>query len=392
MNYMKKILWLPAWYPNRIEPLSGDFIQRHARAASMYCQVDVIFVVRDKKGIVTKNVHEEVFESGNLHEKIIYYYSVHFFIPVIDKIIAAWKYKKICKQFVRDHIEKKGKPDCSHVHVADKNGNIALWLKHRFKIPYILSEHWTIYLPEAKPNFSQMSFWFLLQWRKIIKNVSAITTVSAYLGNTLSQIKKGIDFSVIPNVVDENLFYPIKKNTNGLVHFIHASNLNYQKNPEAILEAFALVKKATPSFLLSVFGPENENLKLMTAKLHLEDNVSFCGEVPQAALAALVQKADALILYSRYETFGCVVIEANTAGLPVIVSDIPVFHELVEDGVNGYFVPGENSAELARKITWFMEHRNEIQRDKIAETAKEKYCYKTVGKLFSALYASVLKY
>ena len=37
------ILWLPSWYPNKSEPYSGDFIQRHAKAAALYDPVTVIF-------------------------------------------------------------------------------------------------------------------------------------------------------------------------------------------------------------------------------------------------------------------------------------------------------------------------------------------------------------
>jgi hypothetical protein len=44
MNKRKKILWLVSWYPNKYDPFDGDFIQRHARAASLYDDIHVFFI------------------------------------------------------------------------------------------------------------------------------------------------------------------------------------------------------------------------------------------------------------------------------------------------------------------------------------------------------------
>jgi glycosyltransferase involved in cell wall biosynthesis len=388
---MKNILWLPAWYPNKTEPLSGDFIQRHARAVSIYCKVHVVFVVKDEKGTITKNSYEENFQSGNLHETIIYYYSPAYKIPLVSKLFSAWKYRKIYKQAVNVYLHSNGKPIFSHIHIADRNGSVGLWLKKKYDVPFILSEHWTIYLPEAKPNFSQTSFFFKLRWKNIIKHARAVTVVSKHLGNAMKEIKKEINFSVIPNVVDEKIFYPVEMMNEKSVHFIHISNLTYQKNFEDIVKAFALVKKTFSSFRVSVFGPERNELKKLVNESGLSENIFFMGEVPQPELAAFLQKTEALILYSRYETFGCVLIEANACGMPAIVSDIPVFHEIINEGENGFFAPGENAEALSKKITWFIEHRGEFSKKKIADNAKEKYNYEKVGKMFSDLYNVLMR-
>ena len=42
-----KVLWLTSWYPNKVNETNGDFVQRHAQAASFYCKVDVIHVEKD---------------------------------------------------------------------------------------------------------------------------------------------------------------------------------------------------------------------------------------------------------------------------------------------------------------------------------------------------------
>lgn len=71
-------------------------------------------------------------------------------------------------------------------------------------------------------------------------------------------------------------------------------------------------------------------------------------EMSQESLVKFLQPATALILVSSYETFGCVLIEANACGVPVIVSDIPVFHETVKQEVNGVFTKLNDSNHLGK--------------------------------------------
>ena len=65
----KKVLWLVSWYPNRLAPFNGDFIKRHAEAVSLYHDVQVIYVVRDTNGLLTKDVDIEESEKVGLAEK-----------------------------------------------------------------------------------------------------------------------------------------------------------------------------------------------------------------------------------------------------------------------------------------------------------------------------------
>lgn len=383
---MKKILWLPAWFPNKIEPLSGDFIQRHAKSVSLYHTIQVIFVIRDKDGKITRNTKEENSCNGNLAEKVIYYYTPVFPVSFIDKIISYRRYRMLYRRAVRDYIENQGLPYCVHVHIASKNGLIALWLKKKYGVSFVLSEQWTVYLSEARPNFLDFSWIFKFMWRKILKATSGTSVVSHYLGNSIKNIYKKFQYVVIPNVVDSSIFFPSDEIPGEVRQFIHISTLGYQKNPEAILKAFAIVKKHNVEFNLSVIGPENHELLSLSHSLGLRDNISFYNEVPQPELATFLRKAEALILYSRFETFGCVIIEANSCGLPTIVSDIPVFHEIIGEGVNGYFVPADDPEALAQKILWFINNYPSAPEKKNLQKVIEKYNYRNVGKLFSEFY------
>src|SRR5262245_29742425 len=96
------ILWLPSWYPCRLTPIDGDFIQRHARAVSRFTPVHVVHFVRDKDGKVTKDVKVETTQSENLIETIIYYYSQPSGFQLLDGFFSFKKFNRLYKKFFND--------------------------------------------------------------------------------------------------------------------------------------------------------------------------------------------------------------------------------------------------------------------------------------------------
>lgn len=99
--------------------------------------------------------------------------------------------------------------------------------------------------------------------------------------------------------------------------------------------------------------------------MNLQDAVSFYPEMSQLQLAEYMRKSDALIIYSKYETFGCVIIEANACGTTVIVSDIHVFHETVTEGVNGVFAGKDNANMLSEKMKWLLLNHSKFNSEEI---------------------------
>jgi glycosyltransferase involved in cell wall biosynthesis len=384
------ILWLPSWYPTKLDPFNGDFIQRHAQAVSLYHNVCVLFVVRDEKQVVTKIILEEESNNANLTERITYYTVGNVPAP-LQKLVSYWRYTKFYKKAIRQYVEQHGLPDLVHVHVTLKAGLLATWIKKTWGVPYVITEHWTGFLPEAADNFKQQPAFFRHLCKQVWNSAASMSAVSQYLHEHLKKLTSAMEICVIPNVVDTTIFKPILFEI-PITHtqFIHISGLGYQKNVDAILKAFAYVKEKQVLFQLHIFGPHTPHLLKLVHDLQLHTSVFFHLEVPQQQLAAQMQQADALILYSRYETFGCVVIEANACGLPVIVSDILSMRELVEEGVNGFFVPGDDAAALGEKLIWFCNNHHRFDAARIARRAQEQYDYKTVGLQFSNWYQAVL--
>jgi glycosyltransferase involved in cell wall biosynthesis len=112
-------------------------------------------------------------------------------------------------------------------------------------------------------------------------------------------------------------------------------------------------------------GPEAEILKPYAS-------VSLLGRLPSESVRLEMSAAMALVVPSLcYETFGMVVVEAFSRGLPVIASRIGALAELVRDGETGLlFSPGDCD-ELAKKISWAL--ANPAQMRRMGAAAQQEY-------------------
>jgi glycosyltransferase involved in cell wall biosynthesis len=372
-----------------MDNFDGDFIQRHAKAVANYCHVHVICVVKDISIAGKEPVIEEK-RTGNLTELVIYYNSVRTGIEKLDKYLSQKKYHRLYREAIKKYIAENGKPQLVHVHVAMKAGLLALWMQRQWNIPFIVSEHWTGYLPEADIKVKDLPFAYRKWLQRILTKASAITVVSEYLGNAIRRQFKVANYTVIPNVVDTDIFFPADKQPAETTRFIHVSNMTWQKNVEDILRSLVILKNKAEGFEMNIYGALKTTHRKMINDLELAEHVFLKGEVPQHELAKAIQQADALVLYSRFETFGCVLIEANACGVPAIVSDIEVFHELIKDGNNGIFVKGNNPVTLAEALSTFMSKKNTFNKNDIAQTAAAKYNFKKVAQQFIDLYDKII--
>lgn len=386
----KNILWLASWYPNVLSPYDGDFIQRHAKAVALFQKLTVIYIKKDVDGIITKNEKIVISTHDNLTEIIIYYHSLKTGINFLDRLISLKKYLKVYQRILLTYINKHGKPDLVHVHVPLNAGILALWLKKKYNIPFIISEHWGGYFREDKFGLNSLNAVQKRLIKKIFEHALILTVVSEVLGKSINDFYGKLNYIIIPNTIDTSIFYPIEAPENKIVQFIHISTLGCQKNPEQIIEGFEILKNEGYSFQLIIYGPKKIGLEALVKRISLNDSVQFKNEVPQSKLAEDLRKADALILYSRYETFGCVVIEANACGVPAILSDLPVFKEYINENVNGIFAKPNTPFILANKLKEFILHKSLFDKNLIANITATRFSYEAIGGKFIDLYENII--
>jgi glycosyltransferase involved in cell wall biosynthesis len=380
---MKHILYLPSWFPSRINPYPGDFIKRHAVSASIYNRITVFFTAIDDKIKKPELVEEKL--NDNLSVYIYYYPSLKgTFSSVINGVKRFSALRKMYNK-----VFTNSKPDLVHVHVAYPAGLFALYLKKRKGIEYIISEHDGIYMPNYD-NYHVPGKFEKKMVPVIYNNARRIHAVSKSLAEALVNLKLANSTPIVmPNVVDTEIFKPQEKERRSGFRFIHVSSLINQKNPEAMFAAISIVKKKRNDFVLKIIGPAKDKFKKIVKELSLEKEVVFMDEIPYTDVAKEINNSDAMIHFTRYETFGCVLAESLCCGVPVIVSDLDVTRELVTDKVDGLLVEESSVQDLADKIFFFMETGFRINSKEVAEKNQQKFNYERVGRMFNEMYNSV---
>ncbi|HYM92826.1 MAG TPA: glycosyltransferase, partial [Chitinophagaceae bacterium] len=323
------ILWLASWYPNKLEPFNGDFVQRQAKALAAFTTVHVLHIVRDKNKKVTASVKIEELRTGNLIETIIYYAIPDTYLTNADRFFSMNRYKKLYKKYLQQLFLEKGLPAVVHVHVPYKAGLTALWIKKKFGIDYFVTEHWAGYSKENPDNFFQRPYFFRFIVKKILSRAKCIVPVSEELGKKLRSIVPGIEMKIVPNTVDCSLFY-FNDPKPEIFRFLHyVSPHKNQKNTEGLLKALGELRQRRDDWECMMYGLKDNTLIELAKKYELEKNINFTGEIIYKKVAELVRAGSAFVSFSNYENQPCTILEALCCGLPVIATKVGGIPEII---------------------------------------------------------------
>jgi glycosyltransferase involved in cell wall biosynthesis len=383
-----KVLWLTSWYPNRTSPTNGDFTERHAQAVAQFVQqLTIIHIVKDES--LAAGTSEIVKEQRNNITIYTVYYGRGRYSAIFEKLYSYKKYLALQRSIFGQIVAGQGMPDLVHVHVAMKAGLFARELKKKYRIPYIVTEHSTIYYRQAKPNLYSMGRLYREMNTAVLRDAELLLPVSKDLGHVINCYCVQNKVEPIANVVDTTLFNYQQK-SDAVFRFIHASYLNYQKNPEGIIAAAKMVKEKGYDFEIYFLGKEDEGLKKMARDNELECTVFFYPAVPYSEVARYMQQADAFVLFSRFENLPCVLLEALCCGLPVISSNVGGIKEIINDD-NGMLVASEDVTALANAMQAMIRNSQNYNRQQIAANAAALYNYDAVGRQYAEVYQSVIE-
>src|SRR6187399_374268 len=384
---MRPVLYLPSWYPNDLDSFTGHFIQRHALALSLFMPVHVVFIVRDKNKSLTKSIRIEEKTTGNLTETIIYYASPNYKLGFIERLVSIRKYNSAYKRFFLKWIRNNGKPSAVHVHVPYKAGLIALWLKKKYKLNYLVTEHWTGYDKTTTDNFFSRPPSFRYITKKILNNSKNVICVSEDLAFKLSSIIPTLKTKVIPNTVNEKLFY-FERKTQECFKFIHYISVwRGQKNTEGLIKVLSELYKKRQDWECIMYGPVQPELAELVVTFQLEKHIKFTGEISYEKVGEIVRSASALISFSNYENQPCSILEALCCGVPVIATKVGGIPEII-NSQNGIITEPLNESQLLQAIESMMDNFKNFDLESIAKSAKMKFSYNAVGSQLNLLYQS----
>lgn len=384
-----KILWLCSWYPQSADPFDGDFIERHAKALSLYHDVQVIHVVQNFQFLkAEKQQRVEHGKDGRLSSSVYFLPLPAIGFSFLQKLLFNQRYHTFYQQLLDSYIKENGLPDIVHVHVPVKAGAVAVKLKKKYGIPFVVTEHSSAYYEHIPENYFQRNRYFQHITKTTFGQAVVVSSVSNWLLHRLQELFSIQQVKLIRNVVDTDLFY-YTPSSNSKRRFIHVSLMHPLKNVTGILRALAELNKHTTDWEMNFIGPASTTDIKLAGELGLTQQITWKGTLTYADVAKEMQQADALVHFSKYENLPCVVNEALCCGLPVLSSNVGGVAELV-NSANGLLVEEGNVFALANALYTYLQKASSFDREMISRNTVAQFQYKTIGKETVDLYKMIL--
>ena len=307
------VLLITTAYKSKFNPLNSLFFYDQAKALlSNGCKVGVICplpitfpnILKSKRFVFS----DEFYDDNGIKTYVTPFISYPKFYSRLARVRLE-KGKILFKKYIEDN----GMPDIIHLHIF-LAGEIALWIKKTYNIPYVVTEHSTGF-SRNKYNKRQLTL-----AKKVFANSECNIAVSEPFSDLLAN-KMQEEFKYIPNVVDTNFFTPLfdKSNVNTFT-FLNVGHLDKKKNQLGLIRAFKKSFFGQEKYQLKIIGDGSEQKKLSDYITHerLEKQVHLLGKKNRDEVKLEMQQSDCFVLSSYHETFGVVLIEAMSCGLPVL--------------------------------------------------------------------------
>ncbi|PNR93206.1 glycosyltransferase [Petrotoga sp. 9PWA.NaAc.5.4] len=395
-----KILFITNLFPYPENETSGIFITKRLKELKEFDIEFKTYGIIGKDTFILKIVkyifrkQEAGIREASIVSKGIEYNYANFKRTLMDSIYKKVFRKDLLLTYSRRLSEKISNLtinesfDIIHAHgmFDPPSGLVAKLISEKLNIPYVVTCHGSD-INLAMPNNKELYNNVLEQAGKVI-----------FVSNALLNKAKSLDYSeknavVIPNGVDPKIFKPLDKEkiknelgfNKKVVGFV--GGLKKIKRADKFPQIFEYISsKKDVEFLVVGDGELRENIEKECQKRNLK--AKFVGRVSQDKVPYYINAMDVMILPSRNEGFGAVIIEAQACGVSVVGSSNGGIPEAIGDG--GIVVEeGENfEKRLAEAVINLLE--NPIDSNYIREKALE-YSWENIVKKEVKVYEEVLK-
>lgn len=259
------------------------------------------------------------------------------------------------------------------------------------EMTFIARESNTVSVRNKREKYPRLFDWL---YKKVYKNFDIIVTQAKYMRDDLLN-NYGIDSEkmvIVYNPVDTTDIAK-KSQEDSLVNLPNKYNLlavgklGYQKGYDIL---FPIMTQLDDSYHLTILGEgsDKEKLEAQIKELGLESRVTMVGFSDNPF--AYMQKADLLVLSSRYEGLANVILEANFCGTATVAFSSPGgVSEIVEDGKNGFLVTPFDKEEFAKTI--MKARAYDFDTEAIMIATKENYAIEKIIKQYDAIFMKKLR-
>jgi glycosyltransferase involved in cell wall biosynthesis len=287
---------------------------------------------------------------------------------------------RMCREFPFDLI---------HAHFTYPDGVVAALLGRRYGVPVVITEQnpWGPWL-DRYASVRRRSIEAARQSACQIAISTAVRkTIEKYTGHLpqLAIIPDGVDGSVFtlpergtPRRRNQLLFVGAIRPVKGVDILLRALRLLADRGRDASL---MLIGEA----FYGAYRQEELRLRKLAGELNLDSRVQFAGKQPFDELVRQMQQSAALVLPSRAESLGMVLVESLACGTPVVASRCGGPEDIVNDRV-GVLVPVEDPAALTGAIEHVLDHQDNYDPAELRTHALENFGSEAVGRRLAQVY------
>jgi glycosyltransferase involved in cell wall biosynthesis len=282
--------------------------------------------------------------------------------------------------------------DLVHAHTAHPDGFAALALARRSGKPLVITEH--------TGPFSTLTCDPALRKKTLaaLAGAERVWCVSDALAREVGgwlQPGGRVHIRTLPNGVDPAVFYPPPgwRPDPAAPKVLFIGLLVEVKNLPVLLTAFAQLRRDLPGARLTIAGegPLRGAVERQVAALRLGDAVRLLGGQPRGEVARLLrEECDILVLPSRVETFGVVLIEALATGKPAVATRCGGPDGIVTDPSLGALCAPDDADTLAEALRRTAARLPEFDPKRIRAHALARFDYRVVACSLAGQYEEVL--
>ncbi len=280
-----------------------------------------------------------------------------------------------------------------HAYFGYPDGVVAAKLAARYNVPFIITEQasWIPWMNNY-PRVRRQAVWAASQcaFHVAVSNF-ARQTIAHFTGETNK-------LRIVHNGADVDIFTPLGENEKPNPNQILCVGfMRHVKGIDILLQAMHQMVKHNSQLKLVLVGggfyhnsqTEEQNLQEMSQKLGLSKNVEFAGIKTPSEVAQYMRESTLLVLPSRTETFGAVLVEALACGTPVVATKCGGPEDIVNDTV-GRLVPKENPEALANAILEVIGERQKFESVKLRDYALNNFTWEQIAIQMVDLYGKAI--
>lgn len=158
--------------------------------------------------------------------------------------------------------------------------------------------------------------------------------------------------------VNSEIFKPKlrKFNENSCLSFLFCGNWNRHKGIDLLVEAYQMIRNLGLRCKLKIIGNNTDVFSEYNSLKNFKEDILQYGKLSQNEIASIMQDSECLVLPSRFDSFGMVVLESLSCGLPVIISNAVGAIDLVKENTNGWIIPSNDAESLANRMIWCIQN------------------------------------